>query len=183
MIQVFCSELLEQLAGASIRSLCLAALVIVLIYILRMRAAPLRHALWTVVLISMLFLPLAGAVLSVLDSRLPQIRVTVMRLPLRAIEFTSPGVPRFHRTDPLNIEVQSNTLMPMPEMMPAHLDRARRLWLQQSEIHAGTPPSRRERRAIYNADRCGRRALIEASMLRQGYRRRRVIIEIHPVIV
>ena len=57
MIQVFCSELLEQLARRFHQSFTVsAALVIVLIYILRMRAAPLRHhALWTVVLISMLF--------------------------------------------------------------------------------------------------------------------------------
>ena len=113
MIQAFCGQILEQLAGASIRSLFLAALVVVVIFVLRLRTAPLRHAVWTVVLISMLILPLAGGILSLLDSRLPAMRLPAMRLPFQAVHFTSPAVSRVHRTEPLNVEVRSNTLMPI----------------------------------------------------------------------
>ena len=68
-VQTFSNQVLEQLAGASIRSACLAALVIVLIALLRLRSAALQHAIWAVVLVSMLVMPVASVVVPPL--RLP----------------------------------------------------------------------------------------------------------------
>lgn len=54
---------LEQLAGASLRALCLAALAAILLAILRPRTASLRYVAWTAVLLSMLALPFATNIL------------------------------------------------------------------------------------------------------------------------
>ncbi|MBL8293336.1 MAG: M56 family metallopeptidase, partial [Bryobacterales bacterium] len=55
--------LLEHLAGASARALCLAVLTIALLAVLRPRAASLRHGVWAAVVLSMLALPFASSVL------------------------------------------------------------------------------------------------------------------------
>jgi hypothetical protein len=63
------NQLLQHLAGAALRSVCLAAAVFLLLAAIRRRSAQLQHAAWSVVLVCMLLLPLANLLL-------PSIRVS-----------------------------------------------------------------------------------------------------------
>jgi TonB family protein len=109
MVQDFSYQLLEQLMGASVRSLCLAALVVVLIFVFRFRTAPVQHALWTIVLMSMLMLPVASIVLPAIPLGLSK-----PLLPFAVAEYQpplQPSLPRVQRTRPVVIEVGPATVL------------------------------------------------------------------------
>ncbi len=78
---------LELLASASIRALCLALLVALLIVVFRLRTAPLQHALWTVVLAFMLLFPVTAYFL-------PPLRIPVPLPQLGAVTRLSKPVVR-----------------------------------------------------------------------------------------
>ena len=63
-------QFLEHLAGSSVRSVCLAAIVLCILAIAR-RSAHLQHAAWTIVAVSMLLLPVASALLPALRLAAP----------------------------------------------------------------------------------------------------------------
>lgn len=118
MVQDFSYQLLEQLVGASVRSLCLAALVGALIFVFRLRTAPIQHALWTIVLMSMLMLPVASIVLPAIP-----LGLSTPLLPLALAEYPPPVQPsltRVQRTRPVVIEVGPATVLhPGPTRLPA----------------------------------------------------------------
>ena len=109
MVQDFSNQFLEQLIGASVRSLCVAALVVVLIFVFRFRTAPIQHALWTIVLMSMLMLPVASIVLPAIPLGLPK-----PHLPFGVAEYpppVSPSLPRLQRTRPIVFEVGPDSVL------------------------------------------------------------------------
>ena len=90
------SELLLWLGSVSLRSLCLGASVLVLLWICRVKSASARHALWTAVT--------AGMLLQVvLNPMLPPLRVRLLRAPV--LQPASATLPSFHLTPTVPIVV------------------------------------------------------------------------------
>jgi TonB family protein len=86
------SDVLNYLADASVRSLCLAVTAMVAIAAARMRSAPVKHAVWTAVMCAMLALPLLSMALPAIPLRVLQPSATLIELaPLP--NYTAANVP------------------------------------------------------------------------------------------
>ncbi len=101
------SYLLNSLADASVRSLCLAAAAMIAIAVARTRSAPVKHAVWTSVVCAMLVLP-------VLSVALPAIPLRVLAPATTSIEPLPEVVSGPQAAGPV-------TVRPAPEPPPARL--------------------------------------------------------------
>ncbi len=99
------SHLLNSLADASVRSLCLAIAAMIAIAVVRTRSAPVKHAVWTAVVCAMLALP-------VLSVALPAIPLRVLAPAATSVEPLPELVSGPQAAGPV-------TVKPAPERSPA----------------------------------------------------------------
>jgi TonB family protein len=104
-------SLLNALGGAAIRAIALAIVAALTIRLLRIRSAAAQHAVWTVVTVAMLVLPVASAFL-------PPLRLPVaLRAPVRPAAVVPPVAAPVQRAAPIVMLVNENGLASVSEVV------------------------------------------------------------------